>query len=367
MSSPKKPVAETDRRFDGLDLAMEAARSVVEDWPTQAPVIDGLVGQTLVPEYTDIIKIHERGQDVEWRVSKGCFVDGDGHHLHIATRLPDPKMKRADDLAYIVTGVNLIIGKNVKHITASIESGFVINNDDELTAKLPTNPLGFTALFRKIYEESKRTGEEQLANQKADKKRAREKRGKNFRRVIAILGFSAVGVFGVPPAVDKITEYLKDKAEKEQQAQLQDEQARAQAELQAEQERQSAVDAFDAEFPAIEHGAVVETDIMVMVPATREFTTISEIPGLDVSSSPQDIAKVRSLPAPDVGGSVSYSIPVPEGASFTIAHTGDANLLVTAYIDSATQMLIVTSIEIDQSDEVVSVANVGEIVIILNK
>ncbi len=320
----------------GIERAsFDAARSIVDDAATQAPIIDGIVGHTLVEEFTDVITINERGVDVQWRISKGYFIDEDGNRLQIASRLPNRKLKREDDFEYILGSARVVVGGNIAHIAASVSQGQIINNDEEMTAVLPTHPVGFTKMFQSIYESSKSIAESENTKASFSKSERRHKIARAARFVLSVGALAGIGIFGAPKVAEEYYDYKE--SEQAQEAQKTEQEARA---------TQLSIDQFDAEYQTIEEGVSLKDEERSLVPVTRQFVLAESIPRYDAELSPSQLSNVRAVQAPSIGESVGYSIPIPENQSITVAHTGDSRLLVTAVIDESTQTITINSIDL---------------------
>ena len=337
-----------------MPAAQEAARSITDDWETMSPKIDGLVSATLVEELTDVVKVHEKGTDVSWRVSKGGFTDGDGHLLQIATRMPSTK-KRSDDLEYTLSSARVIVDGNIGHSAANVTHGHVIDNDNEMTARLPENPIGFKDMFQTIHDTSKDKAEadSRLANsEKQDRNRRLRRTGWSLAW---LAGLTAVGVFGAPKVAEEVTDYYEaERIENEAEAA-----ARA-------VDRAASLEQFDSVHPTIEEASPLADNEQVVVPATRQFVQVDNIPAFDFSGEPSQLEYVRSLPAPEAGKKVVYQIPVSGAQTLMAAHTGDSRLIVVAMADVAAQTITIHSIDsgIDGGEEAPEVF-AGEIVLSL--
>ncbi len=342
-------------------LARQAADTVLNNWESVQPIIGGLVGSTLVDELTDTVVVHDLGKDVEWRVSKGFFSDNRSLRLRLATRMPTDKEHPENDIEYILGSSSLIINDNVGHIAASVDYGHVTNNDDAITAVLPDNPLGFLKLFTEIHDSSVKVVEEEERLRKHQRTQRYRKIGSVFGKTVKLVVVGGALAYGLPKAAEEVTDYLDNYDERQQVNGAE----KRESERLAGEVLQQSVDAFDSQNETITDGVTLIDGNRQLVPATKQFVMVDEIPQYDFEGEHSQITNVRGFEAPKVGESKTYKIPIPEGSEVLIAHTGDSDLLVTAIIDESSQEIIISSIDLSADDDTEVKQNIGQLIITL--
>ncbi len=316
-----------------------AAQILTNNWESASKIINGYVEQTLIPEYCTVVKTMERGEEVLWHVSKGAYTDEKGHVFQLAGMIPP---KKRYDMDYMLSSARIILDGNVGNFVGTIVRGQVLNDDDEISHVLELEPAGYEDLIRQIYESSRSRF---LLEQKEKEQRSEEHKRlitKTVRRLIIVGAAASTVIFGVPRAIDELDQReARIDAQKEAEAQ---ELATYQAALEAE--RQAEIAEFDAKYTDITDAVIATDGDFAVLPSTTEFSSVSEIPQYDESLTYTQLEHVRSFTAPAIGQTMTYSLSIPEGAQFKIAHTGDSDLLVVAQFDSQSQMLTISSVDI---------------------
>ncbi len=340
----------------------QAADSVLNDWPTTEPILNGLVSEALNDSNTSLVETREGKDVVKYRVTRGHFSTEEGHTLSLATRVYD---KEGDQFH----PHRIIVGGNVGHVAATVYAGHVQNNDESFTLVSKDHPKGFQVIFEEILNNSKSIArrEQEDADRLKQYRRDRIKSSvsKGVWRSVLAASIGSGFAFGAPKLGEVINEWdarRAEQAEANRQAEA-EEQARRD-ELAAEEAvaAQAALDQFDLQNPTVFDGQSMSVNERVLVPSTDQFDGIAEMPSANYEPAMNIPENVRTLEAPAVGESVVYQLSMDEGQEMVIAHTGDARLLVTSFYDSVAEKLTIQTLEVDSDLD--PTLDIGEIVIV---